>query len=138
MAGCVAVIASMAAVAAADTAASGEARSAIGGGDPLRGRAAFQKCYACHSTDPDETGLPGPNLHRIVGRAAATRPGFDYSPAMLDAARRRPWTWSAQALDGFLADPEQWLPGTSMGFVGLRDPAERADVIAYLEDPVDD
>ncbi len=36
-------------------------------------------------------------------------------------------------LDRFLADPEGALPGTRMGFVGLRDAAERRAVIEYLE-----
>lgn len=105
-------------------------------GDPVRGEVVFQRCYACHSVEPDETGLPGPNLHGVIGRAAATRPDFEYSPAMREAARLRPWTWTDETLDAFIADPDRWLPGTTMGYTGL-DSGERADVIAYLRASAD-
>ena len=40
--------------------------------------------------------------------------------------------WDETALDLFLESPDDVAPVTDMTFVGLRDPAERADVIAYL------
>ena len=47
-------------------------------GDAARGERVFERCYACHSVDPAETGLTGPNLAGVVGRRAASR-DFDYS-----------------------------------------------------------
>ena len=35
-------------------------------------------------------------------------------------------------LDAFLRSPEDFAPGTAMTFVGLPDPEERIEVIAYL------
>jgi cytochrome c len=95
------------------------------------GERAYQKCYSCHSVDPAETGLSGPTLAGVVGRRAAAVPGFDYSPAMRQAARDG-LVWTEAELDRYLADPLEVIPGTSMSFPGLRDPAERRAVIAYL------
>ena len=107
-------------------------RISVRGGDPSRGAVVFQQCYACHSVVAGEVGLSGPNLFGVVGRAAGVEAGFDYSPALRAAVSERDLAWSARELDRFLADPEQALPGTSMAFVGLADPRDRADVIAYL------
>ena len=92
----------------------------------------FQRCYACHSVDPAETGLPGPSLAGVVGRRAAERADFDYSPALREAGRRG-LVWDETALDAFLADPAGAVPGTSMGFPGLKNEADRRDVVAYLK-----
>ena len=32
-----------------------------------------------------------------------------------------------------IAAPTQVVPGTSMGYAGVKDPGERADLIAYLK-----
>ena len=51
-------------------------------GEAERGEVIFRKCYACHSVMPDETGLTGPNLFGVVGRAIASAPDFEYSDAL--------------------------------------------------------
>ncbi|QDH70068.1 c-type cytochrome [Marilutibacter alkalisoli] len=99
-------------------------------GEPARGERVFQQCYACHSVQPGEDGLPGPNLAGVVGRGAG-RADFDYSPA-LRAAAIGGLVWTREELDAFLRDPEARLPGNTMGYVGLRDRQMRADVIAWL------
>jgi cytochrome c len=100
--------------------------------DHAPGARAFAKRYACHSLDPAETGLPGPNLHGLSGRRAGSLPGYDFSEALMEAGRRRGLVWTEETLDRLLADPEGTLPGTLMGFVGLRDAAERRAPIEYL------
>ena len=97
-----------------------------------RGRKAFQKCYSCHSVDPEETGLPGPNLAAVVGGPIAARTDFEYSPALIAFSREEP-AWTPSLLARYLADPEQVVPGTLMSFVGLRSLEERPDVIRYLQ-----
>ena len=99
-------------------------------GDPRRGKVAFQKCYACHAMEAGKNDLSGPSLHRILGRRIAAQP-FDYSPALRALARRRT-RWDEALLDRYIADPEAVAPKTSMTFTGMRDPRERADLIAYL------
>jgi cytochrome c len=101
--------------------------------DPARDTRAFAKCYACHSLDPAETGLPGPTLHRLFGRRAGSLPGYEFSETMVEAGRRQGLVWTPETLDRFLADPEGTLPGTLMGFIGLRDAAERKALIEYLQ-----
>ncbi len=97
-----------------------------------QGEAVFQRCYACHSVDPADRGLPAPNLAGVVGRRAGSAPAFDYSPAMR-AAGRGGLVWIEATLDRFLTDPAAVVPKTWMDFQGLADPAERAAVIAYLK-----
>ena len=40
--------------------------------------------------------------------------------------------WTAATLDRFLADPMGVVPGTAMGYAGIKDARERADLIAWL------
>ena len=58
--------------------------------------------------------------------------GFGYSSAMQERAAAGE-IWDYEALDGFIAGPRQYLPGTSMSYAGLRDAQQRANVILYLD-----
>ena len=95
-------------------------------GDAGAGEAIYSRCVACHALDYDRTG---PRHCGIFGRRAGSVAGFDYSEAM----KRSPIVWNARTLDRFLADPMAAVPGTSMGYSGVTDPKERADLVAYLE-----
>lgn len=108
------------------------ATGALAAGVVERGEVVFQKCYACHSVVPGETGLSGPNLAGVVGREIASVPGFAYSEALEALPARGYPVWTEAALDAFLEAPENFAPGTAMTFVGLPDAKERADLIAYL------
>lgn len=101
------------------------------GGDPVRGEKVFQYCYSCHSVQPDETNLQGPNLNGIVGRRIASQEGFSYSPALRAFAQQEEH-WSEALLDRYLAAPYKLVPKTSMAFPGVEAQNERADLIAYL------
>jgi cytochrome c len=94
-------------------------------GDPRAGEAIYARCLACHALAYDRTG---PRHCGVVGRKAGGVPGFAYSEAM----RRAGLTWDAATLDRFLADPMRTVPGTAMGYAGIADARERADLIAYL------
>ena len=101
-------------------------------GDAGRGGRAFQRCYSCHSVDPNEKAkLQGPSLCRIMGRPAAAISDFEYSDAMRAKAAAG-LIWDATTLDRYVADPENFVPGTRMSAPPLRDDQERADLIAYL------
>jgi len=89
--------------------------------DVEAGKTAFKKCALCHTT--------GPSLFGIVGRKSATLDGFNYSEAM----KKFDHTWDEGTLDEYLGDPRATVPGTKMIFPGIKDKAERDDVIAYLE-----
>lgn len=126
-AACVAHIALLAALAA-----SPPARAE---GDAGRGARVFQRCYSCHSVDPNEKPLQGPNLAGVVGRRAGTLPRFEYSESMI-AAGRGGLVWTDETLDAYVADPQAVVPGTAMGPVRLSNPADRADLIAYLKNAI--
>lgn len=101
-------------------------------GDAARGKRVFQRCYACHSVDPNEkTKLQGPSLFAITGRPAAAIADFEYSDAMKEKAANG-LVWDAATLDLYIADPDSVVPGTRMSVPPLRDQQERADLIAYL------
>lgn len=94
-------------------------------GDPDAGEAVYQRCTGCHSLDRNRTG---PRHCGVIGRPAGTVPGFNYSEAM----RQSGLVWTVETLDVFLAAPLDAIPGTTMGFAGIPDIAERHDLIAYL------
>jgi cytochrome c len=95
------------------------------------GERAFQKCISCHSVDRADKELSGPHLAGVVGRRAAALASFAYSPAMKKAGAGG-LAWSEEALDRYLADPLEMIPETTMSFPGVKDPAERRSIIAYL------
>jgi cytochrome c len=101
-------------------------------GNATRGERVFQRCYSCHSVDPDEKAkLQGPSLFKIIGRPAAAIPGFEYSDAMRKKGAAG-LVWDAATLDRYIADPESVVAGTSMSVPPLRDEQERADLLVYL------
>ena len=95
------------------------------------GERAFQKCYACHSVDPAETGAEGPLLRGIVGRKVASLPDYGYSGA-IRAYAAGDERWSRERLDAFIADPQAVVPDNAMGFFGIADVDERGALIAWL------
>jgi len=98
-------------------------------GDAARGAAVFQQCAACHSTRDGEQ-LTGPSLAGVWERKAGSLADFHrYS----DAMKRTNVVWNATTLDKWLANPDAFIPGTSMTFPGLRDSNARQDVITYLK-----
>ncbi|HMM92229.1 c-type cytochrome [Bradyrhizobium sp.] len=98
------------------------------------GPRAFTPCRACHSLDPAERGLPGPNLSGLIGRAVAGDPEFDYSPA-LRKARDEGLRWDEKRLDSFLTDPAAMFPGLWMSIRGVEDITERQALVRFFADP---
>jgi cytochrome c len=98
------------------------------------GARAFTPCRACHSLDPAERNLPGPNLSGVIGRAVGGAAEFDYSP-VLRKARDEGLRWEAKRLEAFLADPAAMFPGLWMSMRGIEDAAERQALVKFLEDP---
>lgn len=98
-------------------------------GDPKRGAQVYRACVACHALEPG-LHLSGPSLGNIIGRAAGKAQGYvRYSPGLREAA----FEWNAAALDGWLKNPAEMIPGNYMAFRGIDDPKARADLIAFLE-----
>ncbi len=98
--------------------------------DAARGEEATKKlgCVACHTfTDGGANGI-GPNLYNVVGEPIGKGKGYSFSGALSGKGGE----WSFQALNEWLANPAGFAKGTKMTFVGVKDEAQRADVIAYL------
>ena len=93
--------------------------------DPGAGKEIYTRCLACHALGYDRTG---PRHCGLFGRRAGSVKGFAYS----DAMKRSGITWNEKTLDRFLANPLKTVPGTAMGYAGVTDKKERADLIAYL------
>ncbi len=96
--------------------------------DAGSGEGLSRACAACHSFDNGGANKIGPNLWGTVDRQMASAPGFNYSSALED----RGGSWTYEELEGFLAAPRDWVPGTSMSYSGMRKPEDRADLIAWL------
>ena len=105
--------------------------ASIDGAAIAAGELAYQKCFSCHSLEGPDPTTQGPSLKAVIGRAVAAEPDFAYSPA-LRAYGARQRTWTPEALDAFVRDPQAAAPGNEMGFFGIADPAERAALIAFL------
>jgi cytochrome c len=120
-----------AAEAPAASAAAGETpiEQRLGSADPAKGeQAASQACAVCHTFKKGEPAGAGPNLYGVVGGKHAHQEGFEYSDAMKNAQGQ----WDFAALDKWLKNPEEHIPGTNMIFDGIADAQERANVISYL------
>jgi cytochrome c2 len=100
------------------------------------GRAAFgergdaSRCRGCHSVSGGDTEpLRGPNLQGVVGRDKASAEDYEYSEALV----RLGGVWTVAELNAFIAGPLDYAPGAKMEFWGVADPAERANIITYLQ-----
>jgi cytochrome c2 len=100
-------------------------------GDPAAGQTVFRKCMSCHAVGEGARNKVGPELNGVVGRKAGGLEGYKYSPAMMKAGEEG-MTWTSENLHAFLESPKTFLPGTKMAFPGLKEQADRDNVIAYL------
>jgi len=98
------------------------------------GETVFRQCASCHSWEEGGPNRVGPNLWNIVGKSIGAVDGFNYSGALPEGE------WTYENLNAFLYDPKGWAPGTTMGYRGLSNTGNRADLIAWLRthsaDPV--
>jgi cytochrome c len=95
--------------------------------DPAGGERVFRQCAACHKLDG--TDGVGPHLNGVVDRAKGTIGGYAYSEALAALTAE---AWTAENLNGFIADPRGYMPGTKMAFNGIPNAEDRASLIAYL------
>jgi cytochrome c len=103
--------------------------AAYQGADLANGEAKFALCKSCHTTAPAGPDMTGPNLNGVFGRRAGTKPGFAYS----DALKVSKITWDAAGIDKWIANPRADIPGTKMTYLGMENPKDRIDLIAYLK-----
>jgi len=97
--------------------------------DVAAGEKVFAKCAACHTVNQGGANGIGPNLYATVGEAIGQgKGGFAFSEAL----KSKGGEWSFENLDHWLKSPREFAPGTKMTFAGLSNPADRANLIAWL------
>jgi len=130
----IAPVAAVSATSAAKTAAAPAAAS----GDVGKGQKIAKKCATCHYFDAK--GKVGPGLGAIFNRVAGTVDGFNYKFAA-SIQPGKAWRWdeshlaawvcnSADAVRNFTGDESA---RTKMANQRICDPAQQADLIAYLK-----
>ena len=99
--------------------------------DVAAGLVVSAKCASCHSFANGGPNGTGPDNWGVIGRDPGTHPGFAYSSSMVDFGKAHA-TWTYDELYTFLASPSAYISGTKMGFVGLKKPEDRINLIAWL------
>lgn len=96
--------------------------------DVEAGKAVFKKCMACHQIGKNALG---PDLQCVDGRAAGTVEGYaGYS----DALKKAGITWNDENLLAWIEKDDKLVPGNKMIFpAGVKDPTDRANLLAYLK-----
>ncbi|WP_157083003.1 c-type cytochrome [Novosphingobium lentum] len=89
----------------------------------------FARCAVCHNAEKGAGDKIGPNLYGIYGTKAAAVGSYAFSDALKGAGL----TWNEATLDTWISGPMAMVPGTRMSFPGIKDPAKRAEIIAFLK-----
>jgi cytochrome c len=92
------------------------------------GKGVFKKCAACHTVDKGGENKIGPNLWGVIGRPVGQHAGFGYS----DAVKSKGGNWGWEQFAGYIWKPTEYIPGNKMAFVGVQDPQDLSDLMAYM------
>ncbi|WP_454863223.1 c-type cytochrome [Pseudomonas hormoni] len=99
--------------------------------DQGRGAQVFaNECAVCHSVAKGMTGMMGPNLAGVVGRKSGSLEGFNYSQAM----RNKDIDWQAENIAQLITQPQAFVPGTYMPYMGLASADDRQAVVCFLKE----
>jgi cytochrome c len=108
-------------------------------GDSFEGKQLVKRmCSGCHRFGPRfkrmNHSLVGPSLESgIVGKKVGQVPNYKYSKAILQATTDD-FIWDDRNLDLFLSNPSKLSKKTKMSsFQGIKDPEDRANIIAFLK-----
>ena len=107
-------------------------------GDAERGAELFRVCAPCHDVGPRARHKTGPGFNRIIGKLIGTYDGYRSSVAMTYFGTLGE-KWTRDLLDLYLQDPERFTVGqlpmrrsSTSPFIGVFDPQDRADIVAYI------
>ena len=88
------------------------------------------ECGVCHAVSKGTTGMMGPNLAGVYGRKSGSLAGFSYSQAMRD----KDVTWQAETITLLITQPQAFVPGTYMPYMGLASADDRQAVACFLKE----
>lgn len=100
-------------------------------GDAEQGAEIWQDCSGCHEIGPEAADAVGPHLNGVFGRKAGAHERFAYSDSLLRMSADG-LVWTLETLDAYIENPLALVSGTRMGYPGLEDAQERADLLAFL------
>ena len=100
-------------------------------GDAARGEVLWGQCKGCHQIGAEAKNRVGPHLNEIFGRKAGVIEGYRYSKGMQRASSDG-LTWDVETLSAYVENPKALVSGTRMSYRGLKDPTERAHLLAFL------
>jgi cytochrome c2 len=116
----------------------GQSQAMVGSGDAARGKEVFESCTSCHQIGAKAKNDVGPVLTNVIGRPAASFPGYTYSDDLY-GAKKKGLVWDEQHLFEWLKGPSEFLQAylgtndaSSKMPIDFEDPQEHNDVIVYL------
>lgn len=92
-------------------------------------REVLTECAGCHGMSREAGNTERISLWAVTGKQAPQSKAGLYSKAMLEKKPR----WNDEQLNELLADPQRFVPGTTMEFPGVADAELRRDVIEFLK-----
>ena len=97
--------------------------------DAKAGKKIAKKCTVCHTLNKGGKNKLGPNLYGILYNPVGKVKGYKYSKAFSKAD----FKWNEHNFIEFVTKPKKFVKGTKMGFRGLKDSSQRADLLAYFK-----
>jgi cytochrome c len=103
-------------------------------GDAAAGAQLYARdCAQCHQIGEGAAHRIGPHLNRVFDRRAGSLDGFNYSRPLARMGADG-LVWRLETLDAYVENPRALVSGTRMSYRGMRDPGDRANLLAYLRD----
>lgn len=100
--------------------------------NPVKGAELFKQCAGCHAVGEGAENGIGPQLNHVFGRPAASMEDFSYSEALQAKASDESVIWHEETLYIFIASPQYFAKGTTMGFPGFRKEQDVRDLMSHL------
>jgi cytochrome c len=97
--------------------------------DAEAGEKVFAKCRACHQVGETAKNGVGPKLNGLIGRAAGSVEGYNYS----EANKGSGLTWDEATFREYIKNPRTKVPGTKMIFAGITNEKDIDNLVAYLK-----